>query len=320
VVARAVLDWLLEPDQPAIRYAVLRDLEHRSPDDGELQAARSAIPRQGWAAEILGKRSAGGWWVQQESLYTPKYLSTNWMMLLLADLGLDRPLPAVRASSELWIERARTEDGGFSGSGGRRGHLCTTGNEVRALIQLGYVDHPAVRSGLDWLVRNASPLGGWSCWGSGRNLDSWEGLSAFAAYPRERWTASMQATVDRACEFFLERELLRQGDPYPPWRRLHYPVHYYYDVLVGLDLLTALGHAGDPRLKAALGLLRRKRGRDGRWRLDALHPDVEGPVAAWFKAHPKRAPVPFGLERPGAPSKMITLRALRVLDRIEGTS
>ncbi len=165
------------------------------------------------------------------------------------------------------------------------------------------------------LVRTASPLGGWSCWGSGRNLDSWEGLSAFAAYPRAKWTAPMKACVENAAEFFLERELNCQGDPYRPWMRFHYPVHYFYDLLVGLDLLTRLGHQ-DRRLRFALSVLRKKRRRDGRWNLDALHPDVEGGMADWFRAHPTRRPTPLGLEKVGQPSKMITLTALTILKSV----
>jgi hypothetical protein len=95
-------------------------------------------------------------------------------------------------------------------------------------------------------------------------------------------------------------------------------VHYYYDLLVGLDFMTALGYGGDKRLAHALGVLREKRAADGTWSLEAVHPDVEGGVGDWYKAHPRQAPTPFALEEVGRPSKMITLRALTVLKRVEG--
>ena len=62
----------------------------------------------------------------------------------------------------------------------------------------------------------------------------------------------MTECVERAAEFYLDRELHRQGARYDPWYRFHDPVHYYYDLLVGLDLLTALGFGSDPRLRYAL--------------------------------------------------------------------
>jgi hypothetical protein len=314
--AQQVLDWLLEPEQPAIRYRTLRELLRRPESDAEVRSARAAILSTGWAADLLAERGPNGGW-EEGPQYLPKYRSTNWKMLVLSDLGLTKDDATLARSCEHWFEGFPLEGGGLGGSSTGRGHHCVVGNITRAAIRFGYARDPRVRRSLDWLVESASPLGGWSCMGSGRNLDSWEGLSAFAAYPRELWTDRDRAVVERATEFFLERELHRQGAEYAPWSRFHYPIHYYYDLLVGLDLMTSLGCGADPRLAYALGELSAKRRRDGRWDLDANHPDVEGPVAVWMEKHPKQRPRPLALERPGAPSKMITFRALLVLDRLE---
>ncbi len=314
----AVLAWLLEEDQPAIRYLALTGLLGKGEEDASVQDAKRAIPRRGWAADIFAKQDPGGWWVSDHRFYVPKYLSTNWMLLVLADLGLTKEDPRIKKSADEWIRRFATADGGFGIDSNKSSHLCTAGNTARALVQLGYADHPKVRSAFEWMVKNASHLGGWSCFGSGRNLDSWEPMSAFVAYPKAKWTAGMQRAVEAAAEFFLQRELHVQGGHYEPWYRFHYPVHYYYDLLVGLDFMTALGYGSDPRLGHALSVLRKKRRPDGRWNLDAVHPDVEGATAEWFAKHPKQRPTPFALESVGEPSKMITLRALRVLHRIEG--
>lgn len=302
-----------------MRYLALRDLMGRGRSDPELQEAQRKIPQQGWAAQILARRDPAGWWESPESLYRPKYLSTNWQLLILADIGLTREHPAIAESAQLWIQRFASKSGPLGAYAGGLPHHCVAGNQARALVEFGYADHPLVRRTMEWLAESASPLGGWSCFGSGRNLDSWEGLSAFAVYPRARWTAAMREAVQRGAEFFLERELLQQGPRYAPWYRLHYPVHYYYDVLVGLDVLTALGYCEDRRLQPAVDHLRQRRRSDGRWNLDAVHPDVSGAVARWNRAHPARAPVPVALESPGRASKMITLRAERVLGRIDGT-
>jgi hypothetical protein len=311
------MEWLLDEREPSMRYRTLTELEGRSGSDPEVRDAKERIPTTGWAAEILSKRSPEGWWARGEKLYTPKYLSTNWQLLMLSDLGLTRELALVRDSCELWMARCATAGGGVGAISGSTPHHCMAGNQARALIRFGYADDPRVRRTLEWLVETASPRGGWSCFGSGRTLDSWEGLSAFAVYPREKWTRGMQTAVERAAEFYLERELVRQGEHYEPWYRFHYPVHYYYDLLVGLDLLTSLGYASDPRLGDALAHLRKKRRADGRWNLDAVHPDVDGGRAAWFEQHPRDRPVPTALEVAGRPSKMITLTALKVLARVD---
>ena len=264
-----------------------------------------------------------GWWARERSLYTPKYLSTNWNLLALSDLAATRAIPEVRASCELWMDRSPLKGGGVGGFSTGKGHHCYTGNMARALIRFGYGDDPRVRKALDWLVQTAHPKGGWTCWSfgdgpsPGRTLDSWEGLSAFAAYPRSKWTPAMTDCVGRAAEFYLDRELHRQGERYAPWYRFHWPAHYYYDLLVGLDVLTALGYGDDPRLGFALAHLRKKRRPDGRWNLDAVHPDIGGAAARWYAAHPSARPTPLALEAVGKPSKMITLTALGVLDRVD---
>src|SRR2546427_7929112 len=211
------LDWLLEENQPSIRYLALTQLLDRPEDDGEVQIAKEMIGKTGWAADILAAQSPGGWWASDERLYQPKYTSTNWMLLILSDLGLTKAEPRIAKACELWIERFAKTDGGFAMDGGSKGHLCTTGNTARALVRFGYSDHPAVKRSLEWLVKNAAEKGGWSCFGSGRNLDSWEGMSAFAAYPRQTWTAGMKVVVEMGAEFYLEREMHIQGEHYEPW-------------------------------------------------------------------------------------------------------
>ncbi len=318
-----VVPWLLENDQPSMRYLALTQLLGRKESDRDVRASKARIPTSGWVADLLARRDPAGWWIHERSHYTPKYLSTNWNLLVLSDLGATTAIPEVRASCELWMERAPLRGGGVGGFSNGGGHLCFTGNMTRALIRFGYEDDRRVRKALDWLVGTAHPKGGWTCWNfgdgpaPGRNLDSWEALSAFAAFPRSKWTSEMESVVAKGAEFFLERELHRQGGRYAPWYRFHYPVHYYYDLLVGLDFMTALGYGGDPRMRYAIDLLLSRRRRDGRWNLDAVHPDTAGGIAKWFAAHPTRRPTPLALEAVGRPSKMITLTALRVLDRVD---
>jgi hypothetical protein len=314
VNAKAAINWLLEENQPSIRYLTLTQLLGRPQDDPEVESTRQRIPVAGWAADILTRQMPGGWWDDEQSLYKPKYVSTNWMLLILSDLGLTKKDPRIAKACQLWIKRFAKKDGGFGADGDRKSHLCIVGNTARALVKFGYTEHPRVRSAFEWLVRNRAKLGGWSCFGSGRNLDSWEGMSGFAVYPRQKWTRSMKHSVELGAEFYLERELHKQGPQYRPWYRFHYPIHYYYDLLVGLDFMTALGYGDDKRLGYALSLLKKKRRRDGKWLLEAVHPDVEGGTA---KGYEKLNPVRFSLEESGEPSKMITLKAIVVLNRVE---
>jgi hypothetical protein len=316
-----VLDWLLEPTNPSIRYLALTQLKGRRATDPEARATRSDIPKDPWVREILARREPGGFWVRDRGWLEPRFTGTHWNMLALADLGASRDTPAVAESAEFWMGRSPLVGGGVGGFGKGKGHHCYTANMARGLIRLGYAEDERVRRTMEWLVRTAHPKGGWTCRFStdgpatSRSLDAWEGLAAFAVYPKELWTKPMQLVVDRTAEYYLERELHVQGDHYDPWYRFHWPTHYYYDLLVGLDCLTALGYGQDRRLGYALDLLRSKRRKDGRWELDAVQTDPDPDTAAFYAKHPGRRPVPLTFEEPGRPSKMITLRARTVLAR-----
>ncbi len=314
---QGAIEWLLEEQEPSMRYLTLTQILGRPEKDPEVEAAKKRIGQEGWAADILAKQKPGGWWVHEENLYRPKYLSTNWMLLILSDLGLTKEGdPRIRRACELWRDRFSKADGGFGSDGSKSSHLCIAGNTARALVKFGYADDPKVKSAFEWLVLNQAGNGGWSCFGSGGNLDSWEGMSAFAALPRRSWTKAIKIAVEKGAEFYLRKSMDQQGARYEPWYRFHYPVHYYYDLLVGLDFMTALGYGDDERLTGAIAVLKSKMRADGRWNLDAVHPDLEGGTAEWYSKHVKQAPTPFGLEKPGRPSKMITYRALLILRRL----
>ncbi len=65
------LPWLLEPDNPSVRYFALRDLLDRPEHDADLRAARAAIMDSEPVRAILAARHADGYWVKPGPGYTP---------------------------------------------------------------------------------------------------------------------------------------------------------------------------------------------------------------------------------------------------------
>jgi hypothetical protein len=321
-IQETILEWLLEPDQPAVRYSTLLHLFDHSKESEDVRKAHSNIPKVGWAHEILASQRPGGYWASRGDLYRPKYAATIWKLIVLADLGLTAKDGGIRKACEFFLNEYAQPDGGFDTPGeSSRSELCITGNLARTLLVCGYGEDRRVLAAFNWLMENQMDDGGWHCFyerAHGRGtLDCWEGLSAFAALPRKKWTRRIKRSVERGAEFYLDRELFREGPRrYLPWFRFHYPVHYYYDLLVGLDIITSLGYAGDRRLRAALKILEEKRRPDGTWALDAVHPDLGVGAGYRFRKRPKR----FALEKEGRPSKWITLTALRIMKRVENAS
>ena len=308
------LSWLLEDDQPAVRYRALVDLVGLPENHPEVREVCSEIPRRGWAADILKRQKPGGYWESAGSLYRPKYTATNWMALVLSDLGVTKEDPRVVATAGLFFREWMDEkkENIF------KDEVCIVGNTARFMTHFGYYGDPRVKKLFDRLLEDQKEDGGWHCWESDRGtLDCWEALAAFAAVPERDRTRAMKGSIDRGAEFYLERRLFHEGEArYRPWFRLHYPVHYYYDILVGLDVLTSLGFGGDRRLKDAIEILERKR-RSGRWSLERVHPDP--PSYAWGPRNRRQRTKPFSLEKAGNPSKWITLMASRVLKRVVNT-
>jgi hypothetical protein len=322
---KSCVDWLLEPDQPSIRYRTLVDLLGRPSTDNEVKVTLSKIPKVGWGADILKEQLPGfrwrktwlyqGYWHNYVLLNRPKYIATIWKFLVLTDLGLTIKNSKVLKTCKLLSDRylQRKEDY----------HLCMTANIARALITANYGDKKRINRALEWLVDVQKEDGGWHCFESTRGtLDCWEPLSAFAALPSIQRTRSIKKSIERGAEFYLKRNLFREGSTkYPPWFRFHYPIHYYYDLLVGLEVLASLGYAKDKRIVPAIQILQRKRRADGRWNLDASNPDIPKSLpASSYSSDPPYEPypaTPFLLEKVGGPSKIITLRALKVLKYVE---
>ena len=308
------LSWLLEENQPSVRFHALKDLVGLPEDHPDVREARSEIPKRGWASEILSRQKPGGYWESGKSLYRPKYTATNWMAIVLSDLGLTRDDPRISKTAELFLREWMDDkkENIF------KDEVCIVGNTARYMTRFGYYGDPRVRRLFDRLLEDQKEDGGWHCWDPAKGtLDCWEALAAFAAVPKRDLTRGMKRSIERGAKFYLERKLFEEGETkYRPWFRVHYPVHYYYDILVGLDVFTALGFGGDRRLGPALEILNRKR-LEGGWPLERIHPDPPG--YAWGKGNRRQTTKPFALEKVGSPSKWLTLTALRVQKRVTET-
>lgn len=313
-IDQEVQDWLLEPSQPAVRFHTLVELLDRPVGDPEVRESYSDIGKRGWAKDILAKQKTGGYWNSRKSLYRPKYTATNWKALVLSDLGLTSKDIRIKKLAELffkdWLD-ASSEDNIFNDE------VCIVGNTARMLTRFGYTNDRRVGKLFDRLIEDQKVDGGWHCFKSDvGTLDCWEALAAFAALPNSRQTRKIKESIQRGAEFYLDHKLCEEGrSRYKPWFRFHYPNHYYYDILVGLDVITSLGYSDDRRLSKALELMERKRRSDGKWNLDKIHPDPA--TYAWGKHNLRRKVIPFGLEKTGKPSKWITLTALKIQKRIQ---
>jgi hypothetical protein len=308
-----VLDWLLAGD-PAVRWQVLRDLTD-APDD-EVAAERARVAGEGWGARLLAARDAGGTWAggacfpagwHPDGRPGQPWTPTLPTLVLLKDLGLDPASDAARETVALLRRNGRWEYDDLPFFAGEV-EACINGRTVA----LGAWAGEDVEGIVARLLDDQLADGGWNCWTeSGATVSSFDStvnvVEGLLAWERAvGGPAEVTAARRRGEEYLLERALFRRRSTgevaVPGYLQLSYPPHWHHDVLRGLDHFREAGGAPDPRLAAAVAVLREKRQPDGTWLLEHTHP---GDV--WFE-----------LEEVGRPSRLNTLRALRVLRWYEG--
>jgi hypothetical protein len=319
-----VVDWLLEPETPAVRYLTLTELLGRGARNPEVREARAAIMRVGAVPRILDLMAPEGCWEKPESFYTGKYRGTVWQLLILAEHGADPHDPRVQRACEFLLAHSQDpSSGGFSMSRAKRtsGGLpsevipCLTGNMVWSLLRFGYLGDERVERGIDWLTRflrfddgDTAPPRNWQynrlepCYGRHScMMGVVKGLKALAAIPADRRATNVFRTIDAAVEFLLRHHVYKRSHDLskvskPGWTRFCFPRMYQTDVLEIALLLVGLG-CRDERLQDSLTLIRSRREPDGRWLLkDTFNGSFQ-----------------VDIEQKGNPSKWITLNALRTL-------
>ena len=101
--------WLLDGD-PAIRWQTLRDLAGAA--ESSVGRERRKVARAGWGARLLAEQDAAGTW--GNGLYSPKWISTTYTMLLLRDFGLPAGNRQTRKACTLLLDGGLLRDGGIN--------------------------------------------------------------------------------------------------------------------------------------------------------------------------------------------------------------
>ena len=135
--------WLLEKDNPLVRYFTLTDILGKLEDDSEVREAKDETMEVGVVPKILAKQSNEGYRETPRDFYTPKYKGTVWSLIFLAELGADGKDERIRKAREFILNNSQDpESGGFAyarrkGDGGRHRIVlpCLTGNMVWSLIR-----------------------------------------------------------------------------------------------------------------------------------------------------------------------------------------
>jgi len=311
-------DWLLEKDDPSIRYWALKDLLEKSESEPEVVAARVKISESEELQMVFSKININGglfWSKSNGDIYWGTF-STGSVLCFLAETGSTKDDPKIEDLVK-FLFRYQTPEGFFKlGPNGPGWWSCFTATVLGALLRFGYTNDERVDKGLEWLFRTQRLDGGWYCTknalkdGPKEKLESCPHsvlnvLWAFMNIPELRNRKELIPAV----EFLLRHWETRTPIPNVDRGRygigsrfkwVRYPL-FEYHLLKYVYILSHYDYAlKDKRLREAVELLISKQDSQGRWTIDK-------PYRGWEE---------FEFGKKGNPSKWATLNALRVLKRL----
>ena len=321
--------WLLKSGNSGVRYLALRDLFDLSPDDKKLKSARRSAHRDGPIALILSKMDEEGYWVKAGPGYNPKYRSTVWSMILLAQLGAS-------ATEDRRVELAcnyvldhMAEGGQFTSttSGAPSGTIdCLQGNLLWSLTELG-CDDPRMDKAYEWMARTVTGEGiapmqdrdapiryyaykcgpTFACGVNNKLPCAWGGVKvmlALSKLPEKKRTPLIKRAIKQGVDFFFSIDpstgrypTRDDSKPNRAWWKFGFPVFYVTDLLQLAEAMVNLGYGKDKRLLNTLDIIREKQNERGQWSME-----YDYPAKTWLD---------FGTKK--QPNEWVTLRALRVL-------
>jgi hypothetical protein len=327
------VSWLLEPDSSSVRYLALRDLVGLSAEDKELKSARRLAHKEGPIAHILSKMNEEGYWQRPGTGYGPKYKSTVWALILLAQLGASvKEDKRIRQACRYYLDHALNPGGQISAmtNNSPSGTVdCLQGNMLWSLMELDCND-PRMDSAYEWMARTTTGEGvapmkekhapvryfagkcgpTFACGANNKLSCAWGGvkvLFALSRLPVEKRSELIEQAIRHGVDFFFSVDPSTAkypngwaAKPSGNWWKFGFPVFYVSDILQIAEALAALGYGKDKRLANTINLIREKQDENGRWSLEY---DYSGKT--W---------VDFGVKK--KPNKWVTLRALRVLKAV----
>ncbi len=325
-----VLEWLIEEENPGVRYLARRDLT--SSTILEMTPLQEKAHQEGPIAAVLSKMQPEGYWVKPGAGYSQRYRGTVWSLILLSQLGADCKVDKrITKACNYYLDHAQAERGQFSYNGAPGGTIdCLQGNMCAALLDLGCTDarldkafewmaRTVTGEGLAPLTEKSAPLryycykcgplfacganGGKSCaWGATKVM------LAFSKLPFSKRTPLIDRAIRAGIDFLFSCNPAKADyptrtgtKPSRDWWKFGFPVFYITDILQLAETLVGLRRGNDPRLADTLKIIRDKRDENSRWKLEFNYP-----VRTWMD---------FGVKN--EPNKWVTLRALRVLAAVE---
>jgi len=295
--------WLMESQTPSIRYFTLTRIKGYPENHPEVSAARRSIASSPPVARILAAQDPEGFWVQAKHIYSPKYRSSHWTMLLLPELGLKPDNTGLQKGADFMLATVQEGKTNYL-----RLHMtgfgCFWGNWLRYQLYCGKGMDPFTGQVIDFICVDLERGG--KCRYNSDLPCAWavaRGLLGLALVPESSRDKKVENAIKAGIGFLLDDHDLLAANypadhkPHPLWDTISFPLFYHADRLFVLRVLKELNALDHPTAQKTLAWLREKQTRSGIWRGSSPFSDRTWPFMV----------KPDGVER------WITLHALEVL-------
>ena len=157
-ISKSTINWLLDSD-PSLTWQVKNDLLDLP--SLSYNSDRNKTESEGWGKELLSYQLDNGTW--NNKLYSPKWISTTYSLLLLVRLGLNPDQEkCIRGCYEL-IDKGIFEDGGINYWKTRKqSEECVTSLTLMICSYFSLPDD-RIHNLVENLLNNQMADGGWNC-------------------------------------------------------------------------------------------------------------------------------------------------------------
>jgi hypothetical protein len=285
----AVMDKLLQSDEPSIRWKIKVNVLGMDRDSEEIQALEQEIKQSPRVKALLQHVDADGILQGSRGVYA-KWQGAHWVLMTLADMGYPRSdralLPMANDVLTTWLapryfhefvahrkDDAYTQDAIPVMEGRYRTCTSQQGNALYSVLRLGLEDE-RIHQLAERLRYWQWPDGGWNCdkdpsAHTSTFIHTLYSMRALALYAQHTGDADSLASAKRAAEFFLRRRLYKRVSTGAVIARefvkLHYPLYWHYDILGALKIFAEINFTDDERFTDALDLLEEKALPAGGW-------------------------------------------------------
>jgi hypothetical protein len=268
----SVINWLLEDENPSVKYRTLVELLGKSKEEPELEAIKNKIINGKEVSRIFSKLDSNGLWSHTQNNFGS--FTTTYYLMALSELGMDKKDERIAKIVEWYIPYLEENDN----------HLCAFDPlTLRTLVMLGFNTNERVKALINRYINRTRFDGGYLCiWKKNKYKGqsklpksciqiSGKTLLLFATLPDEYKSLD---SCKKIVDYFLRRQVMYNTNDL---NNIIINTKNYFPLIVPqislyhyLYSLSVLGYGNFEELTNAWLLLETKKDSSGKFLLEKL--------------------------------------------------